>query len=124
MAVGTPRAAAVARATAGTRPLAATPARRFSPEYRAGLRRPAFGPAARDGRVMVFVAAFTGTLMQLLTGTFPGAGPVDDGLPTFAGGISVVVSIASYRRAVRSLTHLRRNLSVIPEARRLVPLVW
>lgn len=76
-------------------------------------------PRARDGRVGARVAAFTGTFMQLLVGTFLGAGPVLYGLPLFVGGVSVVVSIASFTGALWSLAYLRRNLSIIPEARRL-----
>ena len=181
MAVGTPRAAAVAPATAAARPLTGSPSRRFTPEYWDGLRWLAFGravpgvlfalmgalqlsrvggalqtmpahasawrfadrvvspllycafcaipavlyltrprPKARDGRLMTRVAAFTGTFMQLLVGTFLGAGPVLYGLPLFVGGISVVVSIASFSGALWSLAYLRRNLSIIPEARSLV----
>jgi protein-S-isoprenylcysteine O-methyltransferase Ste14 len=77
-------------------------------------------PKARDGRLIARGAAFTGTFMQLLVGTFLGAGPVLYGLPLFVGGISVVVSIASFSGALWSLSYLRRNLSIIPEARRLV----
>ncbi len=76
-------------------------------------------PKARDGRAMVRIAAFTGTFMQLLVGTFLGAGPVLYGLPLFVGGVSVVVSIASFSGALWSLAYLRRNLSIIPEARKL-----
>lgn len=180
MAVGTPRAAALTPASVAARPLAGSVARRFTPEYWAGLRWLAFGraipgvlfglmgvlqltrvvgalqtmpagasglriadkvvspllytafctipavlyltrpqPRARDGRMMVRVAAFTGTLMQLLVGTFLGAGPVLYGLPPFVGGVSVVISIASFSGALWSLAYLRRNLSIIPEARGL-----
>jgi protein-S-isoprenylcysteine O-methyltransferase Ste14 len=76
-------------------------------------------PRARDGRPMTRVAAFTGTLMQLLVGTFLGAGPLLYALPPFAGGVSVVVSIASFVGALWSLAYLRRSLSIIPEARTL-----
>jgi protein-S-isoprenylcysteine O-methyltransferase Ste14 len=76
-------------------------------------------PKARDGRIVVRVAAFTGTLMQLLVGTFLGTGPVLYGLPPITGGISVVVSIISFTGAIWSLAYLRRSLSIIPEARRL-----
>jgi protein-S-isoprenylcysteine O-methyltransferase Ste14 len=76
-------------------------------------------PRARDGRAVVRVAAFTGTLMQLLVGTFLGTGPVLYGLPPITGGISVVISIISFTGAIWSLAYLRRNLSIIPEARGL-----
>jgi protein-S-isoprenylcysteine O-methyltransferase Ste14 len=76
-------------------------------------------PRARDGRVMPRIAAFTGTLMQLLVGTFLGTGPVLYGLPPMTGGISVVITIASFSGALWSLAYLRRSLSIIPEARRL-----
>ncbi|HXA30278.1 MAG TPA: isoprenylcysteine carboxylmethyltransferase family protein [Candidatus Angelobacter sp.] len=76
-------------------------------------------PKARDGRLVVRFAAFTGTLMQLLVGTFLGTGPVLYGLPPFTGGVSVVISIVSFSGAIWSLAYLRRSLSIIPEARRL-----
>jgi protein-S-isoprenylcysteine O-methyltransferase Ste14 len=76
-------------------------------------------PKARDGRLVVRFAAFAGTLMQLLVGTFLGAGPLLYGLPPLVGGISVVISIVSFSGAIWSLAYLRRSLSIIPEARRL-----
>ena len=57
--------------------------------------------------------------MQLLVGTFLGAGPVLYALPPMFGSISVVISIASFTGALWSLAYLRRSLSIIPEARRL-----
>ena len=76
-------------------------------------------PKARDGRLVVRTAAFAGTLMQLLVGTFLGAGPVLYALPPMFGSISVVISIVSFTGALWSLAYLRRSLSIIPEARRL-----
>ncbi|HZS14021.1 MAG TPA: isoprenylcysteine carboxylmethyltransferase family protein [Candidatus Dormibacteraeota bacterium] len=76
-------------------------------------------PKATDGSMGARTAAFTGTFMQLLVGTFMGAGPVLYGLPPFVAGISVAVSITSFSGALWSLAYLRRSLSIIPEARRL-----
>jgi protein-S-isoprenylcysteine O-methyltransferase Ste14 len=76
-------------------------------------------PKARDGRLIVRGAAFAGTLMQLLVGTFLGAGPLLYALPPMFGSVSVVVSIVSFTGALWSLAYLRRSLSIIPEARRL-----
>jgi protein-S-isoprenylcysteine O-methyltransferase Ste14 len=81
------------------------------------LTRPV--PKARDGSLPARVAAFAGTLMQLLVGTFLGTGPVLYAFPPVAGGISVVISIVAFSGALWSLAYLRRSLSIIPEARRL-----
>jgi protein-S-isoprenylcysteine O-methyltransferase Ste14 len=76
-------------------------------------------PKARDGRLVARGAAFSGTLMQLVVGTFIGTGPLLYALPPMVGTISVFVSIASFTGALWSLAYLRRSLSIIPEARRL-----
>lgn len=80
------------------------------------LTRPV--PKARDGSLGARAAAFTGTLMQLLVGTFLGTGPVL-AFPPVAGGVSVAISILAFSGALWSLAYLRRSLSIIPEARRL-----
>lgn len=77
-------------------------------------------PKARDGRLIARGAAFSGTLMQLLVGTFFGAGPVIVKLPAAVGTVSVFLSIAAFSGALWSLGYLRRCLSIIPETRRLV----
>ena len=76
-------------------------------------------PKARDGRLVARSAAFAGTLMQLVVGTFLGTGPLLYALPPFVSTLSVVVSIVSFTGAIWSLAYLRRSLSIIPEARRL-----
>lgn len=76
-------------------------------------------PRARDGRLVARSAAFTGTLMQLLVGTFIGTGPLLYALPPMMGSVGVVGSIISFSGALWSLAYLRRSLSIIPEARRL-----
>lgn len=76
-------------------------------------------PRARDGRLVARSAAFSGTLMQLVVGTFLGAGPLLYALPPMFNTVSVVVSIISFTGALWSLAYLRRSLSIIPEARRL-----
>jgi protein-S-isoprenylcysteine O-methyltransferase Ste14 len=76
-------------------------------------------PKARDGRLVARSAAFAGTLMQLVVGTFLGTGPLLYALPPFVNTLSVVVSIVSVSGAIWSLAYLRRSLSIIPEARRL-----
>jgi protein-S-isoprenylcysteine O-methyltransferase Ste14 len=81
------------------------------------LTRPA--PRARDGSLLARTAAFTGTLMQLLVGTFLGAGPMLFAPPAALGDVSVVFSIVAFSGALWSLAYLRRSLSIIPEARRL-----
>jgi protein-S-isoprenylcysteine O-methyltransferase Ste14 len=76
-------------------------------------------PRAHDGRLVARGAAFSGTLMQLVVGAFIGSGPLLLTLPRFVGTASVVVSIVAFSGAIWSLAYLRRNLSIIPEARRL-----
>lgn len=76
-------------------------------------------PKARDGRLIARSAAFSGTLMQLLVGSFLGAGPLIYALPPFVSTLSVFVTIVSFSGALWSLAYLRRSLSIIPEARRL-----
>lgn len=75
-------------------------------------------PRARDGRMVARIAAFTGTLMLLVVGAFPN--PVLFLPPTVARSAATPVSIAAFALAVYGLLHLRRSLSIIPEARRLV----
>ena len=76
-------------------------------------------PKARDGRLVARSAAFTGTLMQLLTGTFLGTGPLLYAPPPYGPEMSVVISVIAFSGALWGLAYLRRSLSIIPEARRL-----
>ena len=79
--------------------------------------RPA--PRARDGRALPRVAGFTGTLMLLVVGVVP-QGTRLYTPPPWLDATSTAISIASLTLAVCGLLYLRRSLSIIPEARRLV----
>lgn len=79
-------------------------------------------PRARDGRALPRIAAFGGTTIQLLVGVLVSnvmhvrAGPV-----LFRSvAVGLPVELAAFGLAVYGLLYLRRNLSLIPEARRLV----
>jgi protein-S-isoprenylcysteine O-methyltransferase Ste14 len=77
-------------------------------------------PRARDGRLVARTAAFAGTTMQLLVGAFIGAGPLLFSPPQLMSDASSLLAVVAFAGAVWSLGTLRRSLSVIPEARRLV----
>ncbi|MBJ7610614.1 MAG: isoprenylcysteine carboxylmethyltransferase family protein [Candidatus Dormibacteraeota bacterium] len=79
--------------------------------------RPA--PRARDGRVLPRVAGLTGTVMLLVVGALPQGAKLYTPPPWF-GGVSTTVSAIAFALAVCGLLYLRRSLSIIPEARRLV----
>lgn len=79
--------------------------------------RPA--PRARDGRVLPRVAALAGTVMLLVVGALPQGASLYTP-PAWLGGVSTVISIVAFALAVYGLLYLRRSLSLIPEARRLV----
>jgi protein-S-isoprenylcysteine O-methyltransferase Ste14 len=79
--------------------------------------RPA--PRARNGRALPRVAALTGTLIMLVVGALP-HGPTLYVPPAWLGGVSTAISIVGFTLAVYGLLYLRRSLSIIPEARRLV----
>ncbi len=79
--------------------------------------RPA--PRARDGRVLPRVAALAGTVMLLVVGALP-QGVSLYTPPSWLGVVSTAVSIVAFAVAVYGLLYLRRSLSIIPEARRLV----
>lgn len=81
------------------------------------LTRPA--PRRRDGRLVARAAAFTGTLMQLVVGAFLPVGPTLVQFPGALRDLATPLAITAFSLAVLSLGHLRRNLSIIPEARRL-----
>jgi protein-S-isoprenylcysteine O-methyltransferase Ste14 len=75
-------------------------------------------PQARDGRLVARAAAFTGTTMLLVVGAFPN--PVIYTPPEPVRLMSTPLTILAFVLAVTGLLFLRRNLSIIPEARRLV----
>ncbi|MFN2451595.1 MAG: isoprenylcysteine carboxylmethyltransferase family protein [Candidatus Dormibacteria bacterium] len=79
-------------------------------------------PRARDGRALPRIAAFGGTTIQLLVGVLVSnvmhisAGPV-----LFRSvAVGLPLELAAFGLAVYGLLYLRRNLSLIPEARGLV----
>ena len=75
-------------------------------------------PRARDGRLVARAAGLVGTTMLLVVGIF--GAPVLFTPPAAVRVASTVASIAAFSLAVCGLLCLRRNLSIIPEARRLV----
>lgn len=75
-------------------------------------------PQARDGRLIARAAGLTGTTMLLLVGAFPN--PVLFIPPELLRAAATPITIAGFSVAVYGLLHLRRSLSIIPEARRLV----
>jgi protein-S-isoprenylcysteine O-methyltransferase Ste14 len=76
-------------------------------------------PQARDGSLPARAAAFTGTLMQLFVGAFLPVGQQLVDPPAWARDLSSALAVFAFGFAVISLAYLRRNLSIIPEARRL-----
>lgn len=75
-------------------------------------------PRARDGRVVARVCAFVGTLMLLGVGALPA--PFRIALPAAAQAVAAPLTTVALSVALFGLLHLRRNLSIIPEARELV----
>lgn len=75
-------------------------------------------PRARDGRVIARTAGLVGTTMLLLVGAFPN--PVLLTPPAVIRGIAAVLALEAFALGVYGLLYLRRSLSIIPEARRLV----
>ncbi len=75
-------------------------------------------PQARDGRFVARAAAFGGTTMLLVVGALPV--PYRFALPVPLRVLATPLAIVAFSIALVSLAHLRRNLSIIPEARRLV----
>ena len=99
-------------------------------------------PGARDGRLIARAAAFIGTLMQVVIGAFLPVGPRLVRMPTAVDEMSAVLSIlpfgprllhepavvdeiaaplsiVAFAFAIYAMAYLRRNLSIIPEARKL-----
>ena len=77
-------------------------------------------PQARDGRFIARAAAFTGTLMLLVVGAlFPTHGTMLP-FPSWSRDLAPPLSILAFSMGILSMSYLRRNLSIIPEARRLV----
>jgi protein-S-isoprenylcysteine O-methyltransferase Ste14 len=75
-------------------------------------------PRARDGRAIARTAGLVGTTMLLVVGAFPK--PVLFTPPAFIRDISAPLALGAFVLGVYGLLYLRRSLSIIPEARRLV----
>jgi protein-S-isoprenylcysteine O-methyltransferase Ste14 len=75
-------------------------------------------PRARDGRAVARIAGLAGTVMLLIVGAFPN--PVLLLPPEWVRTMATPLTIVGFAIAVYGLLHLRRSLSIIPEARRLV----
>ena len=82
------------------------------------LTRPA--PSHRDGTLPARAAAFTGTLMQLVVGAFLPSGALLWSPPAWTEAFVIALGVAAWSFALWGILHLRRSLSIIPEARRLV----
>ena len=81
------------------------------------ISRPA--PRRRDGRPVPRGLAMTGALLGLVVGALP-PGPALYNPPLWGRGLSTGLSIVAFTVIIYALMHLRRNLSIIPEVRRLV----
>lgn len=75
-------------------------------------------PRARDGRIVARAAGLLGTTALLIVGLL--GGPVLFASPWGLQLAAVVVETAAFALGVWGLLSLRRNLSIIPEARGLV----
>ncbi|MFZ0130559.1 MAG: isoprenylcysteine carboxylmethyltransferase family protein [Candidatus Dormiibacterota bacterium] len=75
-------------------------------------------PRARDGRMIARTAGLVGTTMLLVVGAFPN--PVLLTPPALIRDIAAPLALAAFALGVYGLLFLRRSLSIIPEARRLV----
>jgi protein-S-isoprenylcysteine O-methyltransferase Ste14 len=77
-------------------------------------------PVSRDGRLIARAAAFGGTCMQLVIGAFIPLHRLLFTPPPELIFFASLLSIAAFGFAVFGLSYLRRSLSIIPEARRVV----
>ncbi len=75
-------------------------------------------PRARDGRAIARAAGLVGTTMLLVVGAFPN--PVLLTPPAFIRDLAAPLALGAFALGVYGLLYLRRSLSIIPEARRLV----
>jgi protein-S-isoprenylcysteine O-methyltransferase Ste14 len=75
-------------------------------------------PRARDGRAIARAAGLVGTTMLLVVGAFPN--PVLLTPPAFIRDLAAPLAFGAFALGVCGLLFLRRSLSIIPEARRLV----
>lgn len=81
------------------------------------LSRPA--PRDRDGRLAPRTVAMVGALLVLVVGALP-SGALLYTPPPWIREVSTAVSILAFTAIIGALIFLRRSLSIIPEARRLV----
>ncbi|MDB5066902.1 MAG: Isoprenylcysteine carboxyl methyltransferase [Chloroflexi bacterium] len=77
-------------------------------------------PVNRDGRLVARMAAFGGTCMQLFIGAFVPQHRLLFNPPDALIFVASLLSIAAFAFACLGLGYLRRNLSIIPEARTVV----
>jgi protein-S-isoprenylcysteine O-methyltransferase Ste14 len=77
-------------------------------------------PVSRDSRLIARAAAFGGTLMQLVIGALVPLHRLLFTSPDWLVFSSSLLSIAAFAFALYAMSYLRRSLSIIPEARRLV----
>ena len=77
-------------------------------------------PVSRDGRLVARAAAFGGTCMQLVIGAFVPLHRLLFAPPDSLILVASLLSIAAFAFALYAMSYLRRSLSIIPEARRLV----
>jgi protein-S-isoprenylcysteine O-methyltransferase Ste14 len=75
-------------------------------------------PSARDGRMVARTAGLVGTTMLLVVGAF--SSPVLFTPPLLVRAAAVPLTLGAFMVGVYGLLYLRRSLSIIPEARRLV----
>ena len=76
-------------------------------------------PRERDGRLAPRALALVGTLMVVVVGTLP-HGHLLYSPPSWIHGLSSALSLLAFVVIISALLFLRRSLSIIPEARRLV----
>jgi protein-S-isoprenylcysteine O-methyltransferase Ste14 len=77
-------------------------------------------PITTDGRLVARAAAFGGTCMQLVIGAFVPQHNLLFNPPDALIFVASLLSIAAFAFACLGLGYLRRNLSIIPEARKVV----
>ncbi|MFZ0918947.1 MAG: methyltransferase [Candidatus Dormiibacterota bacterium] len=75
-------------------------------------------PRARDGRAIARAAGLVGTTMLLVVGAFPNPELLTP--PAFIRDLAAPLALGAFALGVCGLLFLRRSLSIIPEARRLV----
>ncbi|MFN2592814.1 MAG: isoprenylcysteine carboxylmethyltransferase family protein [Candidatus Dormibacteria bacterium] len=77
-------------------------------------------PRGRDGRLLVRATAFTGTTLLLVGGAVVPPGPLLFSVPDSVAATATVAIVVMEVIAVYALICLRRNFSIMPEARNVV----